>query len=238
MASIITMQNVTRDLSLKSGGEEILTRIVDDVSLEIGKGEFAAITGPSGSGKTSLLYLMGGLDQPTAGRITLDGSVITAMNEEELAEVRNAKMGFVYQFHFLLPEFSSLENIMMPMLARGRFSYREAEKRAHRLLEELDMKGKEQNKPNQLSGGQQQRVALARALANQPVVLLADEPTGNLDSKNSENIFHLFATLNAERGQTIVVVTHDERLASMANRRFHILDGKIDSDTRKNVAPR
>ena len=227
--TIITLEHVTRDLTIRSAGAEIVTRIVDDVSLTVDRGEFVSITGPSGSGKTSLLYLMGGLDQPTSGTITLDGHAITAMSEEELTDLRNAKMGFVYQFHFLLPEFSALENIMMPMLARGRFSYREAERRARQLIGELDMRGKEQNKPNQLSGGQQQRVAIARALANQPLLLLADEPTGNLDSKNSENIFALFKHLNAERGQTIVVVTHDERFAAMARRRVRILDGRIEN---------
>ena len=224
---IIEMQNVVRELSIRSGPETIVTRIVDDISLEIRRGEFAAVTGPSGSGKTSLLYLMGGLDKPTSGRVILDGDELSAMTEEELTEVRNAKLGFIYQFHFLLPEFSALENVMMPMLARGRYSYREAEQRARALLEDLELGDRLINKPAQLSGGQQQRVAIARALANDPAVLLADEPTGNLDSKNSENIFQLFRKLNAERGQTIVIVTHDERFASMADRRFHILDGKI-----------
>jgi lipoprotein-releasing system ATP-binding protein len=231
--AIITFDHVTRDLTLRSAGADLVTRIVDDVSLSIDRGEFVSITGPSGSGKTSILYLMGGLDQPTSGTITLDGHVVTGMKEEELTDLRNTHMGFVYQFHFLLPEFSALENIMMPMLARGRFSFKEAEERARQLIRELDMQGKEQNKPNQLSGGQQQRVAIARALANQPVLLLADEPTGNLDSKNSENIFALFKNLNAERGQTIVVVTHDERFAAMAKRRIRILDGRVEKEAGK-----
>jgi lipoprotein-releasing system ATP-binding protein len=231
--AIVMLEHVTRDLTVRSSGENLVTRIVDDASLSIERGEFVSITGPSGSGKTSLLYLMGGLDQPSSGTITLDGIAITAMTEEELTDLRNLKLGFVFQFHFLLPEFSALENIMMPMLARGRFSYSEAEVRARALIGELDMKGKEQNKPSQLSGGQQQRVAIARALANEPVLLLADEPTGNLDSKNSENIFTLFKSMNKERGQTIVMVTHDERFAAMAGRRVHILDGRIEGEAGK-----
>ena len=232
---IISMSQVTRELSIKSGAEVIVNRIVDDVSLEIQRGEFAAITGPSGSGKTSLLYLMGGLDQPTSGTITLDGNELTKMTEEQLTDLRNAKLGFVYQFHFLLPEFSALENVMMPMLARGRWGYRDAEIRARQLLVDLEMGDRLINKPNQLSGGQQQRVAIARALANQPAVLLADEPTGNLDSKNSENIFQLFRKLNSEKGQTIVIVTHDQKFSSMANRRFHILDGRISQNSIDSV---
>lgn len=231
--AIVILEHVTRDLTVRSSGEDLVTRIVDDVSLTIDRGEFVSITGPSGSGKTSILYLMGGLDQPTSGTISLDDLAITGMTEETLTDLRNAKLGFVFQFHFLLPEFSALENIMMPMLARGRFSYSEAEARARELMGELDMRGKEQNKPHQLSGGQQQRVAIARALANQPILLLADEPTGNLDSKNSENIFTLFKRLNAEKGQTIVMVTHDERFAGMAGRRVHILDGRIEGDAAK-----
>ncbi|MGE5402638.1 MAG: ABC transporter ATP-binding protein [Ignavibacteriales bacterium] len=228
--TIIRFEHVCRKLISKSNNEEIETTILPDLSFEIGRGEFTAITGPSGSGKTTLLYLMGGLDKPTSGRVFLDNEEISAMDEDELASVRNKKLGFVYQFHFLLPEFSALENVMMPMLARGRFSAPKARERAMELLSDVGIPDKMNSKPNQLSGGQQQRVAVARALANQPLVLLTDEPTGNLDSKNSALVFELFRELNEKYNQTIIVVTHDERFASGTHRIIHILDGKIDSD--------
>jgi lipoprotein-releasing system ATP-binding protein len=227
---IIELEKVNKQLTTKSGNEEIVTPILSGISFVIEQGEFTSITGPSGSGKTSLLYLMGGLDRPTSGRIILDQDEISAMDEEQLAEMRNRKLGFVYQFHFLLPEFNAIENVMMPMLARGKTPINEARKKAVHLLSELGLSDKLYNKPNQLSGGQQQRVAIARALANNPMVLLADEPTGNLDSKNAEMIYELFAKLNAETGQTIVVVTHDEHFASETRRILHILDGRLSSD--------
>lgn len=227
---IIRLQHVKKELTIKNGGEEIVTTILPDISFEIKRGEFSAITGPSGSGKTTLLYLMGGLDKPDSGSVFLDKEEISSMTEEELAEMRNAKLGFVYQFHFLLPEFSAVENVMMPMLARGRATVHEARKRAVELLSDIGLADKLDHKPNQLSGGQQQRVAVARALANHPMVLLADEPTGNLDSKSAEVIYRLFMKLNEETGQTIVVVTHDEHFASETGRILHILDGRLDSD--------
>ncbi|MGC8596056.1 MAG: ABC transporter ATP-binding protein [Candidatus Kryptoniota bacterium] len=228
--AVVQLIDVTKELSVKSNSEQIVTTILANVNLTITRGEFTSITGPSGSGKTSLLYLMGGLDQPTYGTIFLEGKDITAMSEDELAELRNTKLGFVYQFHFLLPEFNALENVMIPMMARGRMSSREAKERALGILEQLGMAEKRYNKPNQLSGGQQQRVAIARALANEPLLLLADEPTGNLDSKNAEMIYDLFTRLNDELKQTIVVVTHDEHFASRTRRRVHILDGRIYTD--------
>ncbi|MGC8653799.1 MAG: ABC transporter ATP-binding protein [Candidatus Kryptoniota bacterium] len=228
--AVVQLIDVTKELSVKSNSEQIVTTILANVNLTITRGEFTSITGPSGSGKTSLLYLMGGLDQPTYGTIFLEGKDITAMSEDELAELRNTKLGFVYQFHFLLPEFNALENVMIPMMARGRMSSREAKERALGILEQLGMAEKRYNKPNQLSGGQQQRVAIARALANEPLLLLADEPTGNLDSKNAEMIYDLFTRLNDELKQTIVVVTHDEHFASRTRRRVHILDGRIYAD--------
>jgi lipoprotein-releasing system ATP-binding protein len=227
---IIRVEQVRKELTVKNGGEEIVTTILPGISFEVERGEFTAITGPSGSGKTTLLYLVGGLDKPTSGKVFLDGEEISAMTEDELADMRNAKLGFVYQFHFLLPEFTAVENVMMPMLARRRWSVSDARKRATELLSQLDLSDKVHNRPNQLSGGQQQRVAIARALANHPMVLLADEPTGNLDSKNAEVIYRLFAKLNEEMGQTIVVVTHDEHFASETKRILHILDGQLDSD--------
>ncbi len=228
--ALIRLRNVKKELAIRNGGEEIVTTILPDISFDITRGEFTAITGPSGSGKTTLLYLMGGLDKPNSGSVFLDNEEISAMTEEELAEMRNAKLGFVYQFHFLLPEFTAVENVMMPMLARGRAGVNEARRRAVELLSEMGLADKLNNKPNQLSGGQQQRVAVARALANHPMVLLADEPTGNLDSKSAEVIYRLFARLNEETGQTIVVVTHDEHFASETGRILHILDGQLDSD--------
>ena len=227
---LLKLVNVRKELSIQSDGQTITNVILPGISLEINRGEFTAITGPSGSGKTTLLYLMGILDKPTSGSIFLEGDEVTLKNEEELAALRNSKFGFVYQFHFLLPEFSSLENVMMPMLARGRYSLLKARERAKELLHLVDMSDRLNNKPNQLSGGQQQRVAIARALANEPILILADEPTGNLDTKNSKLVYQLFQRLNTERQQTIVVVTHDESFAGKTKRNIHLVDGEIVRD--------
>lgn len=227
---ILKLEHVKKILVTKSDGEVIKNIILPDINFKIKKGEFTSITGTSGSGKTTLLYLMGGLDKPSDGKVYLDGQEISSLKEEELAKMRNEKLGFVYQFHFLLPEFTALENVMMPMLARGKSSIPIARKRAKKLLDEMNLGDKLNSKPNQLSGGQQQRVAIARALSNNPILLLADEPTGNLDSKNSENIYDLFERLNKENNQTIIVVTHDEHFASKTHRIIHLVDGKIDHD--------
>jgi lipoprotein-releasing system ATP-binding protein len=227
---ILKLEHVRKTLVNKSDGEVISNVILPDINFEVKKGEFSSITGTSGSGKTTLLYLMGGLDKPTEGKVYLDGEEISSLKEEELAEMRNKKLGFVYQFHFLLPEFTAIENVMMPMLARGRTSIPKARKKAKELLGQLGLGDKLQSKPNQLSGGQQQRVAIARALSNDPILLLADEPTGNLDSQNSENIYDLFEKLNRENNQTIINVTHDEHFASKTHRIIHLVDGKIDQD--------
>ncbi len=228
--TIIRLEKINKTLINKTDGETVTTTIIPEISLEFRKGEFSSITGPSGSGKTTLLYLIGALDKPTKGKIFLEDKEISVMKEEELAGLRNQKYGFIFQFHFLLPEFSALENVMMPMLARGKTKISSAKKKAAGLLAQVNMEDKIHSKPNQLSGGQQQRIAVARALANDPVILLADEPTGNLDSKNSENIYSLFERLNKENNQTIIVVTHDDHFALRTHRKIHIIDGKIDED--------
>ncbi|MBN1929252.1 MAG: ABC transporter ATP-binding protein, partial [Chlorobiaceae bacterium] len=182
--------------------------------------------------KSTLLYIMGGLDKPTFGEVWLDGQEITGIDEAEMTVIRNEKIGFIYQFHFLLPEFTAVENVMMPMLIRRKIGKKEIRERAMKLLDMVGLEDKYTNKPNQLSGGQQQRVAIARALANEPKVLLGDEPTGNLDSRSANNVYELFDRLNRELNQTVIVVTHDEEFANRAGRRIHLVDGKIDSDTK------
>jgi len=226
--SILRLEGVRRELELS---RDVRQTIIPNLTLDIFAGEFVAITGPSGSGKSTLLYIMGGLDKPTFGKVWLDGQDITSVDESEMTVIRNQKIGFIYQFHFLLPEFSAMDNVMMPMLIRRRFSKKEIRERAMQLLDMVGLENKYTNKPNQLSGGQQQRVAIARALANEPKVLLGDEPTGNLDSRSANNVYELFARLNRELKQTVIVVTHDEEFANRAGRRIHLVDGKIASDT-------
>ena len=224
---ILRLENIRKELGLSKA---IRQTIIPNLSLEVNAGEFVAITGPSGSGKSTLLYLMGGLDKPTSGKVWLDGDEITEKNETEMNRIRNEKIGFIYQFHFLLPEFNAVENVSMPMMINGRRTRKEIRERAMKLLDMVDMQNKYTNKPSQLSGGQQQRVAIARALANEPKVLLGDEPTGNLDSRSAKNVYHLFDRLNREQGQTVIVVTHDEEFANHAKRRIHLVDGKIETD--------
>ncbi len=225
--TILRLENIRKELGLSKA---IRQTIIPNLSLEVNAGEFLAITGPSGSGKSTLLYLMGGLDKPTAGKVWLDGDEITEKNETEMNRIRNEKIGFIYQFHFLLPEFNAVENVSMPMMINGRRTRKEIRERAMKLLDMVDMQNKYANKPSQLSGGQQQRVAIARALANEPKVLLGDEPTGNLDSRSAKNVYQLFDRLNREQGQTVIVVTHDEEFANHAKRRIHLVDGKIETD--------
>jgi lipoprotein-releasing system ATP-binding protein len=204
--------------------------LVRDVTLSIGRGEFIAITGPSGSGKSSLLYLLGLLDRPSEGRIALEGREMETLSDPDLAAVRLARLGFVFQFHFLLPEFTALENVLIPIRRLGRLSRAEAEARALRLLAGLGLADAAGKLPEQLSGGMRQRVAIARALANAPLLLLADEPTGNLDTKNAAAVFDIFERLAREEGRSVVVVTHDAELARRATRRIHLVDGVVVSD--------
>lgn len=206
--------------------------LVSDIDVSIDGGEFVAITGPSGSGKSSLLYLLGLLDRPTSGRVLLEGRDTALLPPPALAALRLARLGFVFQFHFLLPEFSALDNVLIPIRRRGALKPEDAAAKAMSLLEALGLADAAQKLPEQLSGGMRQRVAIARALANDPALLLADEPTGNLDTRNAAAVFDIFARLAQEEGRAVLVVTHDAELAQRATRRIHLVDGRIVSDER------
>lgn len=206
--------------------------LVHDIDLVVRENEFVAITGPSGSGKSSLLYLLGLLDMPTSGEVLIRGQVTVSMAESERARTRLAELGFVFQFHFLLPEFTALENVMLPMRALRRLSMAEMQQRAAELLASFGLADHMRKRPDQMSGGQRQRVAVARALANDPPVVLADEPTGSLDSVSSEQVFQILRDLVDQRGKTVVAVTHDLDLAARMDRRVHLVDGGIVQDQR------
>ena len=206
--------------------------VLKGIDLTIDEGEIVAIVGASGAGKSTLLHCMGTLDIPTAGAISVAGEELTTMSGARLADLRNRTVGFVFQFHHLLPEFNAVENVMMPGLIQGR-PKREMEQRARTLLEEVGLRERELHRPGELSGGEQQRVALARALVLAPKILLADEPTGNLDSKTSEQIHDLFNAVNKARGTTIVVVTHNLALAASMPRVITLKDGRVEKDERR-----
>jgi lipoprotein-releasing system ATP-binding protein len=224
---IVIANRVTRTLT-----GEIPTTLVSEIDLAVGQGEFLAITGPSGSGKSSLLYLLGLLDVPTAGDIVIDGRATAELTEDERAALRLTTLGFVFQFHFLLPEFSALDNVTLPMRALGRLSDTEMRDKGMGLLAALGLEAHARKRPDQMSGGQRQRVAIARALANDPKVVLADEPTGNLDTASTQQVFSILRGL-ADEARTIVIVTHDPGLAARADRRIHVVDGRIAEETRR-----
>jgi lipoprotein-releasing system ATP-binding protein len=205
------------------------TTLVRNIDLAIRANEFVAITGPSGSGKSSLLYLLGLLDLPTEGEVLVHGKGTAHMTDEERALIRLSALGFVFQFHFLLPEFTALENVMLPMRALAGLSREAMRTRAAELLDALGLAEHRHKLPDQLSGGQRQRVAVARALANDPPVILADEPTGSLDSKSSEQVFQILRDLVDKRGKTVVAVTHDLGLAERMDRRVQLVDGEIEA---------
>ena len=212
----------TKEIRKSFGTLEVLKGI----DLLVERGEVVSIVGPSGAGKTTLLQILGTLSRPSSGEIEIDGEAVHSLSDRQLSRFRTTKIGFVFQFHHLLPEFTALENVCIPGYIGGR-DRREVEKRAAELLEMLGMEHRSSHKPAELSGGEQQRVAIARALINSPAVLLADEPSGNLDTKNREEIHRLFFTLRDTLGQTVVIVTHDGQLAAMSDRKIEMVDGQI-----------
>lgn len=216
---MIELRGVTK--TVLSGGSPLT--ILHPLDLEIGCGRFLAITGPSGSGKSTLLGLIAGLDAPTSGRVIVDGTDITSLDEDRLARLRGQKIGFVFQFFHLVPSLTAFENILVPMEIAGRS---DATARASALLAEVALTGRGHHYPSQLSGGEQQRVAIARALANDPPILLADEPTGNLDTANGRHIMDLLRGVNERRGTTLVLATHDASLAALADDRLALRDGR------------
>ncbi len=220
---MIQLKNVTKTVT---SGTDDLT-ILNDVSFEISDGQFVAVTGASGSGKSTLLGLIAGLDAPSSGQIYVDGDEVTAMGEDALAKLRSEKIGFIFQSFHLIPSLTAYENILIPMEILGLDNVRE---RADRLLDAVDLQNRGHHYPAELSGGEQQRIAIARAFANRPKFLLADEPTGNLDSKNGQHIFDLMKNLHAQNNVTLVLVTHDPNLAAQAQRQIILADGKVIQD--------
>lgn len=209
------------------GKGENIVHALDHVSFSVNKGEFVAIIGPSGSGKSTLLHILGGVDRPTSGKVFMDGCDVYAQNEEQLAIFRRRQVGLIYQFYNLIPVLNVTENITLPVLMDGQKVNKE---RLKELITTLKLRGRENHLPNQLSGGQQQRVSIGRALMNAPAVVLADEPTGNLDSKNSQEIMELLKYSNEKYNQTLIVITHDENIALQADRILTVEDGKIKKD--------
>ncbi len=211
-------------------GPEIL-KVLKGIDLDIHRGEIMVIMGPSGVGKSTLLHILGTLDKPTAGTLHIDGKDISRMRPLEIDAFRNRHIGFVFQFHYLLPEFTALENVLIPRMIAGA-DWKNEVPRARELLEEVGLSGRLHHRPSQLSGGELQRVAVARALMNRPRIVFADEPTGNLDSRNSHALFELLLNLNQKYQQTFVIVTHNEMFAGQADRVIHLLDGKIEREER------
>ncbi len=227
---LVSVRNVSK--AFQHQGRSLL--VLDGIDLDIASGEMVTIVGPSGAGKSTLLHLVGTLDLPTEGRIFYEGQDVTRLGSSDLAEFRNRSIGFVFQFHHLLPEFTALENVMMPGLIQGRHRF---EERARELLEEVGLSARLTHRPGELSGGEQQRVALARALLMEPKLVLADEPTGNLDSQTSESVQSLFFDLNRRHGTTFLIVTHSRDFAAMMPRRVSMKDGRIISDERRPPTP-
>lgn len=221
---LLDVKNVTRILT-----GVVQTTLLRDINLSVKSGEFVTITGPSGGGKSSLLYLLGLLDRPTDGEIFIQGQATGVCTATELADIRLEKIGFVFQFHFLLEEFTALENVMLPMNQLNKHTVAERQQRAEQLLTTFNLAEHLHKRPDQLSGGQRQRIAIARAMANAPALILADEPTGNLDTKNADIVFQAFRRIVDDTGASVIVVTHDMELAKRADRQIHLVDGEIVS---------
>jgi lipoprotein-releasing system ATP-binding protein len=209
--------------------EPIKFKVLDDVSFDVAKGEFVTIVGKSGCGKSTLLYCLSTMDTNYEGELHIHNQKVTGKKKDELAELRSSSIGFVFQFHYLLPEFSCLKNVMIPALRLGKYSFKEIEERAYQKLELLGLKDQALKDASKLSGGQQQRVSIARALINDPAIIMGDEPTGNLDSKNTQTVFEIFKELAHEFGQAIIAVTHDQDFAKASDRTIEMADGKIIS---------
>jgi lipoprotein-releasing system ATP-binding protein len=224
MADIIQLKNIN-----KIYGTQIKTQVLHDLSLDIREGSFTSIIGQSGSGKSTLLNIVGTLDKPTSGEVIIDGKRTDGMGKNELAALRNRTIGFIFQFHYLLPEFTAIENVLLPNNIMGKGS-RETKARAEELMQLVGLEKVKNNLSSNMSGGQQQRTAIARALMNNPRIILADEPTGNLDSDSTENIYNLMRDINKKFGTTFVIITHDRRIAEKADRIIEIKDGRIALD--------
>ena len=222
-STLISVEGLKKSYITEAGELEVLKGI----DLEVQHAEMVSIVGASGVGKSTFLHILGTLDRPTAGRVLYEGIDVFGFNDLELARFRNQRIGFVFQFHHLLPEFTALENTMMPAMVGG-MPYEDARKRAEELLKELGLSGRLEHRPGELSGGEQQRVAVARALIMNPAVVLADEPTGNLDTRTGNELFELLKKLNAEKGLTFLIVTHNEQLASRCSRIIKMVDGRIE----------
>lgn len=227
--SVLQLKNIN-----KIYGEKVKTQVLFDVNLEVEEGEFVSIIGQSGSGKSTMLNILGTLDSPTSGEVYINGTRTDKMSKDQLADVRNKDLGFIFQFHYLLPEFTVMENVLMPYMLSGKKITKEIRDRAEELLEIVNLSKVKNNKATDLSGGQQQRGAIARALINNPKIVLADEPTGNLDSKTTDDIYELLRDINKKFNTTFVIITHDQKIADKADRVITVSDGKIIKDEKNN----